>query len=75
MQDIFEMMEDAAEARYYEMLQPDGRLRCGCGRVFDPQREGGPASAHPYAAPVCGVCFGGPATDLPERGKEENDER
>jgi len=57
MMDIIEMYECAAEASYYEMEQPDGRLKCGCGRIFDPNKEGGPLARNPYAMPVCGECF------------------
>ncbi len=35
MRDIIENFEAAAEAQYYEMLQPDGRLKCSCGNVFN----------------------------------------
>ena len=58
MRDIIENLEDAAEREYYEMLQSDGQLKCGCGRIFDPESEGGPVSSNPYAGPVCGNCFG-----------------
>ena len=57
MRDFIECLEDAAEASYYEMLQPDGRLKCGCGKIFNPNEEGGPVSSNPYAMPVCGDCF------------------
>lgn len=57
MRDILEHLEDGAEASYHEMLQPDGRLKCGCGKIFDADSEGGPISANPYAMPVCGDCF------------------
>lgn len=57
MRDIIEHLEVGAEAEYDEMLQPDGRLKCGCGKSFDPDEEGGPVSTNPYAMPVCGDCL------------------
>lgn len=57
MRDIIENLEAGAEAGYYEMLQPDGRLKCGCSKIFDVESEGGPISPNPYAMPVCGDCF------------------
>jgi hypothetical protein len=57
MRDFIENLEAGVEARYEEMLQPDGKLRCGCGEVFNPETEGGPVSSNPYAMPVCGNCF------------------
>ena len=57
MQDIVEYFEDSAEALYYKMLQPDGKLKCRCGRIFDPEKEGVPLSINPYAMPVCGECY------------------
>ena len=57
MRDILENLEAGAEASYCRMLQTDGRLKCGCDRVFDPKKEGGPISPNPYAMPVCGDCL------------------
>jgi len=57
MRDFLENLEDAAERQYDEMLQPDGRLKCDCNRIFDPNKEGGVVSSNPYAMPVCGECF------------------
>jgi len=57
MKDILEQLEDQAEVSYYEMLQSDGRLKCKCDRIFDPNKEGGIISLNPYAMPVCGDCF------------------
>jgi hypothetical protein len=68
MKDIIEQMEDAAEHRYYETVQPDGRLKCDCGRVFNPDDEGGPLSPNPYAMPVCGVCLDA-AMDAHKKGQ------
>lgn len=45
-----------AEAAYDEMIQPDGRMKCPCGELFDPDSEGGTLSPDPYAMPVCGKC-------------------
>jgi len=55
--DLIEHFEDAAEARYQQMLQEDGRLKCSCGNIFDPDKEGGPLSESPYSMPVCGKCL------------------
>ena len=49
--------EARAESAYYRMVQPDGRLKCDCGKVFDPDDEGGTVTADPYAMPVCGECL------------------
>lgn len=55
--DPIERGEARAESAYDAMLQPDGRLKCGCGNIFDPKTEGGPVSPDPYAMPVCGKCL------------------
>jgi hypothetical protein len=39
------------------MVQPDGKLKCDCGNIFDPNEEGGPISCNPYSMPVCGKCI------------------
>jgi len=57
MRDIVEHLEVGAEIAYDEMLQPDGRLKCWCGKLFDPNEEGGTVSPNPYAMPICGDCF------------------
>ena len=57
MRDIIEHLEAGAEAAYDEMLQSDGRLKCGCGKIFDADSEGGCISPNPYAMPVCGDCL------------------
>jgi len=54
---ITERLEDAAESAYYEMAQPGGNLKCGCGDIFNPEEEGRTVSANPYALPVCSKCF------------------
>jgi hypothetical protein len=56
MNDFIGNLEDAAEIRWLEAEQTDGRLKCGCGNVFDPNKEGGPISNNPYALPVCDEC-------------------
>jgi len=56
MKDFIEQLEDAAESSYYETLQPDGRLKCSCGRLFE-SAEGAVVSPNPYATPVCPSCF------------------
>jgi hypothetical protein len=55
--DIIENLEDAAERQYDEAIQSDGLFKCVCGRVFDPESEGGPISPNPWAMPVCGTCL------------------
>ena len=55
--DQLESWENTAERQYNEMEQPDGKLKCCCGKVFDPDEEGGTTSPNPYAMPVCGVCY------------------
>lgn len=57
MKDFIENLEDSAERSYYDMLQPDGKLKCGCGQIFDPDKEGGIVSPNPWAMPVCGECL------------------
>ena len=52
-----ESKESAAEDAYFDMLQKDGRLKCGCGKLFDAEDEGGTVSPDPWAMPVCGDCF------------------
>jgi len=54
--DQLESMEIAAENQYYDMLQPDGGLKCGCGQIFD-ESEGMVLSPNPYAMPSCPKCF------------------
>ena len=54
MEDIVERLENGAAAAYDEMLQSDGRLKCDCGRIFNPDDEGGVVSNNPYAMPICG---------------------
>jgi len=71
MRDIFEMLEDSAEAMYCEMLQPDGRLKCGCGRIFNPDNEGGTVSPNPYAMPICGECLQDAIAATPADEREE----
>jgi|GEM_PF-3377853 hypothetical protein len=56
MKDFIEQMKDDAEARMQEMTQSDGRLKCGCGRLFNPQLEGTVLSPNPYAMPYCNQC-------------------
>lgn len=57
MKDFIERLEGAAESRYFEMIQPDGKFRCDCGELFDPENEGGVISPNPYAMPSCSKCF------------------
>ena len=54
--DELESMEHAAEIRYFNMLQPDGKLKCDCGKFFNPE-DGEITSQNPFALPVCPECF------------------
>ena len=56
MRDFIENLEDGAEAAYYRMLQPNGKLKCSCGKLFEPS-QGTVVSPNPYAMPVCEDCF------------------
>lgn len=57
MYDFLDNMESAAENAYFDMLQPDGKLKCFCGNIFDPNKEGVSLSANPYCMPVCNQCL------------------
>jgi len=57
MLDPIEKAEISAENAFFAMSQPDGKLKCGCGQVFDPDKEGGTVSPDPYAMPVCNRCL------------------
>lgn len=57
MQDFIERAEDLAEQLYSDNIQPDGRFKCACGRIFDPDAEGGNISPDPWAMPACGECL------------------
>lgn len=54
--DPIEQGEARAEAAYDAMIQPDGRFRCLCGNLFDPECEGGFLSPDPYSPPFCPAC-------------------
>ena len=56
MRDFIEMAEDAAEKQLDDATQPDGKIKCACGNLFD-LSDGHPASANPYAMPICETCF------------------
>ena len=75
MKDFIENLEDAAESAYYEMLQSDGRLKCGCGKLFNPEEEGAVLSPNPYAMPSCGSCFEeweGEQREIARGGRDDN---
>jgi len=55
--DPIERGEASAERAYDEMMQPDGKMKCFCGALFDPETEGGLTSSNPYDMPVCPKCF------------------
>lgn len=69
MEDSIERLESCAESSYFDMLQPDGRLRCGCGRTFDPDKEGNVVSSNPYAMPICGICFEEWEKEINQKGR------
>ena len=58
MRDFLEMLEDAAEDKFFEMKKglPRGKFRCGCGRV-ELDENASPASANPYSLPICQKCY------------------
>ena len=55
MNDFIGNLEDAADVRWLKAEQPDGRIKCGCGSIFDPTKEG-IISDNPYSLPVCDKC-------------------
>ena len=61
MKDQIEQWEDSAERQFQEKstMLPNGDMgmKCGCGRLFDPDSEGGVPSPNPYCMPVCGQCL------------------
>lgn len=57
MYDQFEAMEEACERQLDRMFDvKTGLYRCDCGILFNPEKEGGPATSSPYSVPVCGEC-------------------
>jgi hypothetical protein len=55
--DPIERGEARAEAAYDEMIQPEGKWKCPCGRIYDPKEEGeNYLYPDPYAPPSCGQC-------------------
>ena len=58
MLDPLERLEVAAEAQYERVTKglPEGRFRCGCGRITD-LNDAHPWSDNPYAMPTCGECL------------------
>lgn len=57
MEDQIERWESAAERNYDEMSVGDGKLKCFCGKIFDPSEEGGTLNPNPHSMPGCGDCF------------------
>ncbi len=53
--DPIELGESRAERAYDEMIQPGGRLKCGCGALFT-ENEAQMISPDPYSMPVCPKC-------------------
>ena len=72
MKDIIERLECVAEKTYDEMLQSDGRLKCYCGKLFNPEEEGGTVSLNPYDMPICGNCFEEWFTEMEGRNERNN---
>lgn len=71
--DPIERGEASAERAYDEMMQPDGKMKCPCGALFDPNCEGGTISPNPYAMPVCPKCWEGAFDESQSRQKvQEN---
>ena len=56
MKDIVEHFEACADAAYERMVQPDGRLKCECGNIFDADADGVFIDSNPYSMPVCPEC-------------------
>ena len=58
MKDQIEQLEDSAERTLDEMTEgvPTGKFRCDCGEIDDLDTAM-PASASPYAPPICTSCF------------------
>ena len=70
-----ESLELSAERHYDEMDQGNGMLKCCCGKVFDPDKEGGTITPNPYAMPVCGECFNEAYEEAIKREKKRQDEK
>lgn len=55
--DPIERGEDRCENWYFENVQPDGRVRCQCGKLFRLE-DAVQISPDPYSIPVCPDCGG-----------------
>lgn len=53
--DPIERAEASIENWYYDNLQPDGRLKCSCGRLFKLE-DGVDSGPSPWAIPMCPTC-------------------
>jgi len=53
--DPIERGESRCERWLSEAEQPDGRVKCDCGKLFNLD-EGETLSPDPYAIPVCPAC-------------------
>ncbi len=73
MKDFIERAEDLAEKLYSDNIQPDGRFKCACGRIFDPDAEGGTISPDPWAMPACDDCLTTAMNSLESHGEEYYD--
>lgn len=56
--DRLEALELSFEKYAEEREMPNGNWLCDCGKIFNPDEEGGPSSNNPYARPICGECLG-----------------
>jgi hypothetical protein len=55
--DPIERGESSAERAYDDQFISEHEFCCDCGKIFDPDREGGTPSPDPYCMPVCGTCI------------------
>ena len=53
--DPIERAESRAERQFDDMYVGDGKMRCGCGNVFN-MEDGEALSPDPWAMPVCSEC-------------------
>ena len=55
--DWLESLENACENRYWDSYISPNKSKCSCGNIFDPTKEGGPASNNPWSDFVCNDCI------------------
>lgn len=56
MLDQIEMWEESAERTLDDMAQPDGRLKCFCGELFE-MKDACQISPNPWSPPACPKCY------------------